>query len=293
MDDAHATRTRGVLLTAAASAFGAIFLVPYQAAVAAGDRASATAAMIASAAVFNVIVAMWRRRGVEAPAPGTMRVALALAVLTIAGNVSIAHSLPQIGAGMTSVVMKSQAVLTPLIAWVTIREKVSPHLFVGLAFALGGFLVMQYADVDANAVFPWWALAAAVAFSGMLIVTRRYIRGRSTTDINAIRLVIAVVLVYAIPAELGGARFFGSSALWINAALAGLLGPGISRLLLMSALRYVTASMVALVGLVGPVFAFVVAYFVFGDVPTPIEIAGAVLILGGVAWPVWRAQSVK
>ncbi len=286
-------RMRGVMLTAVASALGAIFLVPY----AASDRAQATAAMLTAAALFNVIVALWRRGGVRRPAPGTWSIACALAALTIGGNLAVAHSLPQIGAGMTSVVMKSQAVITPLLAWLTIRERVRPSLFVGLAFALGGFLVMQYADVEGRIAFPGWALAASVAFAGMLIVTRRFLPGRSATDINAIRLVIAVLVLFVLPADLGGARFEGGSALWINASIAGVLGPGISRLALMSAVRYVTASLVALVGLVGPVFAFFVAYLVFGHVPTAVEIVGAILILAGVAWPVWRErardQSVK
>lgn len=286
-----------MLLTAVASALGAIFLVPYQAAVAASDRAQATAAMLAAATVFNVAVAVWRRRGVERPAPGTWRVACALAALTIGGNLAVAYSLPQIGAGMTSVVMKAQVVLTPLLAWLTIRERVRPSLFVGIAFAVAGFAVMQYADVQGRLPFPGWGLLAALAFSGMLIVTRRFIPGRSATDINAIRLVIAVAILFALPEELGGARFAGGRALWINATIAGVLGPGISRLALMSALRYVTASLVALVGLIGPVFAFVVAYFVFGTMPTPTEVVGAALILAGVAWPVWRErardQSVK
>jgi O-acetylserine/cysteine efflux transporter len=281
--------TRGVLISLVAAFFGAAFLIPYQAAVTRADRGSAIAATLLCAAIFNTGVAAFRDRPVRRPDRVALYGALFLTVTTIAGNLAIAVSLPQIGAGMTSVVLKAQVVLTPLLAWVTIGERVNRHLALGVVVAGLGFLAMQHGRGLEDAFhFPTWALVAALVFAAMQVGTRTFVERVPVPTVNALRLWIAAGVLYALPTDLGGGAIVRDEEMWLYAAAAGVIGPGLSRLGLMFALRYVTPSMTALVGLVSPVFAFLLAYLAFGDVPTPAEIAGAVLILAGVAWPVLR-----
>lgn len=271
-----------------AAAFGAVFLIPYQAAVERAPRGSAIASMLLCAAAFNTIVALVRDRRLWPKDRIGLYAALFLSVTTIAGNTAIALSLPAIGAGMTSVVLKAQVVLTPVIGFIAIRERVSRHLVLGVLFASCGFLIMRYGAVASEFVFPIWALLAAAVFAAMQVGTRYFIHRIPVATVNALRLWVAAGAMFAAPTAYGGASFVPDPELWLFAAMAGVIGPGLSRLCLMFAVRHVTASMTALLGLVGPVFAFVVAFLAFGDRPTTVEIAGAAVILAGVAWPMMR-----
>ncbi len=77
---------------------------------------------------------------------------MVLAVCTVAGNGGISLALPEIGAGMTSAVMKAQVLLTPLLAIWLLREPVSPRLWVGASVALFGFGLPQWFERGSGGV---------------------------------------------------------------------------------------------------------------------------------------------
>ena len=273
----------------AAAFFGALFLIPYQAGVARADRGSFLAAMLLSAALFNTVVALvTERRHLLRVDRVAGRTAGILAVATIVGNTAIGLALPILGAGMTSTVMRSQVLITPVLAWIVIREAVGRHLVVGIAIGAAGFVVLRtgHDDLAGAAAFSWWALVAAAAFSAMQVATRHVIRRIRPVQVNALRLWMSVAVMLLLPRDLGGGELRLDGETWLLAAAAGAVGPGVSRLMLMNALRYVSASFTALAGLFAPVFAFVFGYLAFGDVPGRHELLGAALILAGVAWPV-------
>lgn len=285
---------RGFLLSVAAAFWAAAFLIPYQAASQRADRASVLAAMLLSAAVFNTLVLLVRegRRAFVFDRPA-LTVSAMLTVGTIVGNIAIAMSLLDIGPGMTSVVLKSQVVLIPLFAWPLIDERPTKTIVVGAILGLGGFALLQAGATRGLAGAPWWALLGAATFGLMQVATKNFITRIRPAQVNATRLWLAVAVMLLLPRSAGGGQLQLDAKTWLLAATAGVMGPGISRLCLMYALRHVTASFTALVSLFGPVFAFGFGYLVFTDVPTKLEIAGSVLILSGVAYPVviaWRAR---
>ena len=279
----------GVLWSLSAAFFAAGFLIPYRFAVEAAPRTSAMTAMFLSAAIFNAAVAAfqtdrWRLDRVA------IRTAVVLAILTIVSNLAIALALVEIGTGMTSVVLKSQVVLTPILAVWLLSERMSPRFWVGAVLALLGVGLpaaiesAAYAEAASRGPSGYgWAFAAATGFAGMQIVTTRVIMKIQPAFVNALRLAMVVVALQALP---GGRNAWTMDAwTWVMAAAAGFLGPGLSRLSLMHAVRYVSPSVAALVALVGPIFAFALGGFFFDEVPTTWDLAGAALILAGIVWP--------
>ncbi len=298
--------SRGVAWSLLAAVFAAGFLIPLRAAVDLAPRVSVLTAVFACAATFNLALTAGLSRVHRPRVDRTAALsAIGLALCTVAGNGGISLALPEIGAGMTSAVMKAQVLLTPVLAIWLLREPVSRRLWVGALVALVGFVLPQWLEGGApgggapgggasgggapgvgasgGGVGYLGALLAAISFSAMQILTRRVITAIQPATVNALRLVIAVAALQLF--ESGRAAWDLPVEVWGLAALAGLLGPGFSRLCLMAALRHVSPSISALVALTGPVYAFGLGYLFFGEAPTWLEAAGAVLILAGVTWP--------
>ncbi len=261
----------------------AAFLIPYRYAVEGAPRFTAMTAMFVSAGVFNAgVAAVYTKRwGFDAVA---LKAAVVLATFTFIGNLGIAQSLPTIGAGMTSVVLKSQVVLTPVIAYWALSERLSGRFWAGAVLALAGVAlpaVVEQQGFVASLGYGW-AFVAAVGFAGMQIVTRRVIDRIEPAAVNALRLFLVVAVMQS-SAE-GRAVWSAPASVWLAAGLAGLLGPGLSRLALMTAVRYVSPSFTALVALVGPIFAFGLGAVFFSEAPTTTDLLGAGLVLAGVLW---------
>lgn len=278
---------RGLFWSFLASFLAAAFLIPYRYAGEEASRLAAATAMFVVAAVFSAAIASFRPRGagrvLDRVALGA---AVGLAVFTVLGNLGIAFALPRIGTGLTSVVLKAQVVLTPMLAIPVLKEQASLRIWGGAMLALSGVAIPQLLAEpgQGDAVGYLWAFGAAVAFAGMQLLTRRVITRIDPPVVNAVRLVLAAVVLQLLP---GGRDAWSLSVTtWMFAAAAGFLGPGLSRLCLMTAARHISPSLTALVSLAGPVLAFGLGYLFFAEVPSAWEIAGSGLVLVGVLLPV-------
>lgn len=289
MSPVQPSLARGLMWSVMAAFFAAGFLIPYRFAVEGAPRLAAMTAMFIAAAVFNIGVAAVRTRG---RGVGFDRLSLLtagiLAACTVVGNLGVAHALPDIGAGMTSVVLKAQVVLTPMMAAVLLSEPASKRLWVGAVLAFSGVGLPQVAaDQTGGGIGYAWAFGGAVIFAAMQIVTRRVATRIPLVGVNALRLVIAVLLIQ-LTAE-GREVWHLSTETWLYATAAGVLGPGLSRLCLMGSARHVSPSLSALVALSGTVFAFVLGYIFFREAPSTLQLLGAALVVFGVLWPLLPA----
>ncbi|MFT5685369.1 MAG: drug/metabolite transporter (DMT)-like permease, partial [Myxococcota bacterium] len=143
-------------------------------------------------------------------------------------------------------------------------------------------------DGAANPMGLLMALGAALSFSGMGILTRRYIRNVDPIALNATRLWMSVGLWFAtegfaLPDDL-------TPLVVVYAALAALIGPGIARICLMLSARDLEARMTAMVGITGPLWAVGFAWVFLGTLPGAGQLVGGVIIFVGVALPVVRLR---
>jgi drug/metabolite transporter (DMT)-like permease len=118
----------------------------------------------------------------------------------------------------------------------------------------------------------------------MHVTTRKVIRRIDPVFVNALRLWLAVGLMVMLPGRLAGALALDLHT-WALVAAAAFLGPFLSRLCLMYAVRHISASRSSLVTLAAPVFAFVLGFLVLGIAPTVRELLGGALITAGIALP--------
>ena len=136
------------------------------------------------------------------------------------------------------------------------------------------------------------AIASAACFSGLAIVTRRFIRQIDPVAVNALRLWIAVAFWLAINpfprfSEIPLEQVF-------YASIAGILGPTLGRIALMNSARYLEARVSTLATLTTPALTLVFAFAILGDWPRPHELLGGGLMIVGISIPlVQRGRAAR
>ncbi len=291
----------GALLSLASALLAAAFLIPYKLAGARAPTVLVTLAMLASAAMFNTVTTLGSRLGRPAQAAPSWRLALlvaaGIAVLTATGNFAVAQALTHSAPGLVSSVQQIQVIFVAAASAVLLGERMTLRFGAGVLVALAGFAVMRLpmdavvggtgAVAGASSVAELgvlWAVLSALCFGLMHVITRKVIRRIDPVFVNALRLWLAVGLMVLFPGRLAGALALDLHT-WALVAAAAFLGPFLSRLCLMYAVRHIPASRASLITLAAPVFAFVLGFLVLGIAPTVRELLGGALIAAGIALP--------
>ena len=243
---------------------------------------------VLSASVFAVIAAAVRAawpRGVRG-----WRDALVAGVLmqgVYLGGVfwSVRHGLP---AGLSALVTGLQPLLTAVLAFPLLRERVGVRRWAGIALGFGGALLVLQPQLRAGPggilIVP--LLVCGAGMVGMTLATIWQKRTASTADLrtNAAVQFIGAALV-AIPAaaltETG--RFDASWQAWTGLAWAVCgLSVGAISLLLILIKRGAVAGVASLFYLVPPVVA-VLAFAFFGEQLSALQVVGMAVAAAGVA----------
>lgn len=199
-------------------------------------------------------------------------------------NVSIAWGMP---AGLSSIVLQTQAFFTMLMAFLLLGERPSRFQMIGAAVAFGGIAVIASDRVEGAGLLPLsLTILAAISWGLANVLTKK--AGR----VNAVAFTVWGSL--AAPLPLLALSFMTEGWPAISAAIAGfswsdaaliaflaypatLLGGGIWSWLLG---RH-PASVVAPFTLLVPITGLLSGYLVLGETVTPVEIAGALLVIAG------------
>lgn len=187
-------------------------------------------------------------------------------------------------------------VLVTLAAWLFFKERPRAVFLLGLAVAVVGAVVMALANAGAGAVGTRPHLGDALSVStafwyGLYFVAVRQARAtQSATRVMMwsslagapILLLVAIVLKEPLAPS--------DPMLWAPLAALGLvhvLGQGS----IAWALGRLPTATAALVVLVQPVAAALLAYAVFGEAMTPVQTLGGVLALAGVVIAQWKGKA--
>jgi drug/metabolite transporter (DMT)-like permease len=278
---------KGALLSLASALGAAIFFIPFKVAGTLVARDIVVLATLLVAALLNTLTSLRNLKPAAVFDRLSIVTAITFGVLTAIGNFGTSQALQYLGAGVTSVLQQTQILVVAAGSWVFLNERISARFAVGTAVVLGGLVVMRApsgATAAINLSGVSWALAAAACFGSMHVITRRVIQRIQPVPVNAMRLWVAVALLLLLPgnaAELVAMDLYP----WLLCALAGFVGPFLSRICTMYAVRHISASHSVLITLVGPVFAFIFDYAFLGRAPTTLELVGGAVVLAGVGIP--------
>ena len=284
------------------------------------------AAAVASFWGFNFVVIDWGMTGVPpllfvairflvvalavfvVPRPRTSwRTVLGVGLFMSLGQFGLLYTSMALGLqpGLAALVLQAQAVFTILIAAAALRERPTAPQIAGVAIGVVGLAIVAAGrGGDAPALAVALALAAAFSWGIGNVISRRAGSVSGPGRLGSLSLTVWSALVVPIPALMlsfavegptaipaGIAAFGWQSALstLYTSVLCTIIGYSIWNGLLA---RNPSAAVVPWV-LLAPVVAMTSAALLLGQIPTPAELIGGILLVGGVLVTGLRRLSVR
>jgi len=200
----------------------------------------------------------------------------------------------------SSVVLVSTTPLwVALFSPITIKEKISKQVIIGLIIALTGTVIIGFSDickVNGSIVCPniaeittgkafigdFFALVGSWMGAGYVLIGRK-LRAKTST-LSYITLVYSIAAVFLlIFMILSGQKFTGfSSQTYLFFALLAIIPQLLGHSSFNWALGYLSATFVSITLLGEPIGSTILGYLVFSETPSPINLFGAILILTGI-----------
>jgi drug/metabolite transporter (DMT)-like permease len=227
-----------------------------------------------------------------------------LGLALLAGAFLAAHfalwitSLERTSVASSVVLVTTTPLWVGLLAPLFLRERLTRRVAIGILLALAGGVTVGLGDAGAGAATAphggallgdLMALAGAWMMAGNLMVGRRLRADLGLVPyISVVYGAAAVILLLLMAAA--GQSFLGLSpmtCLWI--ALLALVPQLLGHTSFNWALRYLPASLVAVALLGEPVGSSALAWALLREVPGPVTLGGAVLILAGIAVVAWSS----
>jgi drug/metabolite transporter (DMT)-like permease len=188
--------------------------------------------------------------------------------------------------------------ITVALAAMFLKERVRIYRWTAVAVGFAGVLVMLWPHLDlarytgsaatAAGLGALFALGSAFTNAGSVVQTRRLTDTETTSSI---------VFYFSLFCAIGGLMTLPLG--WIMptwpqaAALVGLgvLG-GLSHLLLTESYRYAPASLVAPLDYTALLWAFILGYYFFDELPTATVYVGAAIVAGSGLYVIWRERQL-
>lgn len=190
--------------------------------------------------------------------------------------------------GLASLVLQLQAALTVVLAAALLGERPVVAQVVGVAVGVLGLVLVAVGRGGhvPLAAFVLCVLGAASWAMGNVVVRRLRIRGGLSLTVWSALVVpvpmLALSLVLDGPAVVGHALTHLSLVNWLSTAYTAVLASLVGYSIWNSLLAHYPASTVAPFTLLVPVVGMSLAYLADGEVPTPLALVGAVVLIAGV-----------
>jgi drug/metabolite transporter (DMT)-like permease len=220
---------------------------------------------------------------------------LARGMISVAGmffNFAALARLPIVD--VTTITFASPLITVALSAWI-LKERVRVYRWTAVAVGFIGVIVMLWPHLDvaryttsAATLGALFAMISAFTNAGSVVQTRRLTDTETTSSI---------VLYFSLFCALGGLLTlpFG----WIVPSLpqlGALIGLGVfgglSHILLTESYRYAPASLVAPLDYTALLWAFIIGYWFFGELPTVTVYVGSAIVAGSGLFVIWRERQL-
>ena len=191
----------------------------------------------------------------------------------------------------TSVASSTTIVCTEVI-WVCLGYRaflggrIPGKAMAAIGVTLAGSVLIAFADSGSRGHLRGdvLALLAAVAVAGYTLIGR-VVREKTSTTVYTYLVYTACALVLVLTCTIQGHHLLGhgSSPIWVGLALA-VFSTILGHSIFSWCLKYFSPAFVSASKLCEPVGAAALAAVLFAQIPTPLQLLGGGLILGGVLW---------
>jgi drug/metabolite transporter (DMT)-like permease len=253
------------------------------------DTGTASAAFYRSLLALPLLAVLavleQRKRG---PRPLRSRFGAVLAGVFLAVDLVLwNHAIADVGAGIATLLGNLQVVFVAVAAWLLFRERPGRGFFLALPVVLAGVVLVSGLADHTHGVHSVagieYGLGTSIAYAAFLLILRHT---STATPHVAAPLAEATLGATAGAAALGA--MFGGWQLDIGwhafgwLLLLAMTSGTAGWLLITSSLPRLPASMSSLLLLLQPAAAILLAAVVLGERPSPPQLAGAVLVCGGI-----------
>jgi len=222
-------------------------------------------------------------RGVLSPRGGLVKFAL-LGVNLAFVNVTFYWAIERLGVG-PGATLQFLAPIFVLLWMVVAQHRPVPGTvwLAGIVAVTGVFLITEAWHLEGGDwIGVMWGLASAVAFASYMIFGEHLGRSFPSMTIVTWGFIFASVVwavfqpVWDFPRDLSG-------VVWVELIWVAIMGTALPFLFQVSALRRVASGIVGVIATTEPVFAATVAWVWLGQVLSPVQVFGGVLVLGAAA----------
>jgi drug/metabolite transporter (DMT)-like permease len=199
-------------------------------------------------------------------------------------------------ADVTALQFASPLITVALAAFI-LKERVRIFRWTAVLVGFGGVIVMLIPHFDMNhyaaagaaaaaAVGSAFAIFSAFCNAGTVIQTRRLTQSETTSSI---------VFYFSLVCALAGAvtlpfAWYTPTAMELTGLIAlGVLG-GIAHIFLTESYRHATASVIAPFDYSAMLWALLLGYWMFGELPSPLVYVGAIIVAGAGLIVIWRER---
>jgi drug/metabolite transporter (DMT)-like permease len=234
-------------------------------------------------------VALYEQRRYGQLPGATVRLAAAAGVFFAGDLLFWHHAIEAVGAGLATVLGNLQVLVVGLVAWIVFRERPSRSVLAALPVVIAGVVLISGAvGGGAYGVAPVLGVVLGVAtafcYAGYLLVIRRggrdLRRPAGPVAIATASTAIVAVLAGFVGGDLDVAPALPSLA-WL--ALLGLTSQSAGYLLISLSLPRLPAVVTSIILLTQPVATVVLSMVLLGESPSPFQLAGVALVVGGIA----------
>lgn len=292
---------RGLYWALASAAGAALMVLPWKRANEVGDPAISVVLLLGVAALANTMLVIGQRiqpgsgGGEVGWRIGRREIAVAalLATFTLLGNWASARAIQDLSPAILNVLLRADILFVAIFAWLWLGERVEPRYWLGTAVAAFGLWILQGTG-EMLGIAAWlssgtgMAIAAAACFSGLAIVTRRFIHEIDPSAVNGLRLWLAVALWFPFNPAPQWAEIPAQQIVY--ASMAAISGPFLGRLALMISARHLEARVTTLATLTTPVLTLGLGFVLLADWPKNHELVGGAIMIAGVATPLLRKR---
>jgi drug/metabolite transporter (DMT)-like permease len=205
----------------------------------------------------------------------------------------LAISTQYTSAGFASILNALTPLFSALIAWLWLKEYLTPAVVVGILLGFGGVLVMVFDRETISASFALLPILAGLVGTFLYGLTgnysRRYMVGVPVLTICAGSQIFSALLLAPVALLLWPAEPIPLSS-WLLACALGVLCTAVAYIIFFGLLETIGVARTVIVTYLVPVFAMLWGYMILGESVTVKMLAGAALILTGIGLTTYKPK---
>ncbi|MEW5995107.1 MAG: DMT family transporter [Candidatus Zixiibacteriota bacterium] len=175
---------------------------------------------------------------------------------------------------------RSEVLIAIMLAMVFLKERFNRVETLGAVLSIAGIIIMRLTlRVDYSAGF-WYVLLGSLFFGLTEFVSKIAVRYVEPVLLAYVRNTF-MAIGYWIVLLSGGVRYDGLEKVWPGVLALGLIGPILSRMVYLLALKRLDLSKVAIISQGQPVFVILIALLALGQLPTFREAVGGLFLMVG------------